>query len=325
MSPDFAIANLQNPQQVTRYDRLLNLLKRQEQYDLSDAIVAMVERAQLNPSILEKLQQLDQLKRWLDEFCPLPANVVMELKKLYDVRFTYNSNAIEGNTLTQSETELVLETGITIGGKTLREHLEVVGHKDAIDYIEELAQQTTRIGEWEIRQIHFLIARSTDPQDAGQYRRLDVKAAGTEYRYPPHYLLGELMAEFVEWLNSLEAGQLHPVAYAMEAHTRLVSVHPFRDGNGRTGRLLMNLMLLRLGYPIVVIQNRDRAKYINGLVAAQQRQDRDMLLELVIQSVRNSLVEILSVVATAGESRSRELSFYDEMIEFLSRDDKPQS
>jgi Fic family protein len=316
--PDFAMANLQNPQQVTGYDRLLNLLKQRKQYDLSDAIAAMVEGDRLNPDISERLQQINRLKGWLDEFRPLPVSVVVELKKLYDVRFTYNSNAIEGNTLTQSETELVLETGITIGGKTLREHLEVVGHKDAIDYIEELAQQATRIGEWEIRQIHFLIARATDPEDAGQYRQLDVKAAGTEYRYPPHYLLSELMAEFVEWLNSVDAGQLHPVVYAMDAHTRFVSIHPFRDGNGRTGRLLMNLMLLRLGYPIVVIQNRDRAKYIDGLVSAQQRQNQDAFLELVTESVKNSLVEILSVVVTAGEICSRNSTFYDEMVEFLS-------
>ncbi|MCU0549010.1 MAG: hypothetical protein MUC48_06645 [Leptolyngbya sp. Prado105] len=122
-SADFAIANLQDPQQATGYDRLLNLLKQRKQYDLSDAIVAMVESEQLNPSMSERLQQIEQLKGWLDAFRPLPANVVAELKKLYDVRFTYHSNEIEGNTLTQSETELVLETGITIGGKTLREHL----------------------------------------------------------------------------------------------------------------------------------------------------------------------------------------------------------
>ena len=330
MSSDFAIATAQTSQQVTGYDRLLDLLKQRKQYDLSDAILrslaepiaAMMEDDRLNSTITERLQQIDRLKGWLDEFRPLPGSVVAELKKLYDVRFTYNSNAIEGNTLTQSETELVLEKGITIGGKTLREHLEVVGHKDAIDYIEELAQQATRIGEWEIRQIHYLIARATDPQDAGQYRRLDVKAAGTEYRYPPHYLLGELMAEFVEWLNSEAARQLHPIVSAMEAHTRFVSIHPFRDGNGRTGRLLMNLLLLRSGYPIVVIQTRDRAQYIDGLVAAQQRQNEDLLLELMTESVKVALAEILGIVATVEENRDRDLSFYGEMVEFLSREKK---
>jgi Fic family protein len=113
--------------------------------------------------------------------------------------------------------------------------------------------------------------------------------------------------------------------YAMEAHTRFVSIHPFRDGNGRTGRLLMNLMLLRSGYPIVVIQNRDRAKYIDGLVAAQQRQDEDSLLELMAESVKASLVEMLGIVATAGENRGKELAFYDEMIAFLTREKGTES
>jgi hypothetical protein len=115
-----------------------------------------------------KLEQIDCLKTWLDSFRPLDPIIVAELKKLYDVQFTYNSNAIEGNTLTQSETELVLTKGITIGGKTLDEHLEVIGHKDAIDYIETLAQKNTEINEWEIKQIHNLILRKMNPNEAGR-------------------------------------------------------------------------------------------------------------------------------------------------------------
>ena len=145
-----------------------------------------------------KLQLVDRLKSWLDSFRPLSPTVVAELKKLYDVRFTYHSNAIEGNTLTQRETELVLETGITIGGKTLREHLEAIGHRDAINYIETVMQSGTLIGEWEIKQIHTLILRAIAPEEAGRDRQLDVKAAGTEYLYPPHYLLNDLMPEFIE-------------------------------------------------------------------------------------------------------------------------------
>ena len=195
----------------------------------------------------EPLQSINQLKTWLDAFRPLPAAVVAELRQRYRVRFTYHSNALEGNTLTQSETELVLTTGITIGGKTLREHLEVIGHQEAISYIETLAQQTTAIGDWELRQIHNLILRKIDPEEAGKYRTLDVQAAGTGYVYPPHYLLSGLLTDFINWLNSDAAQTLHPVFYAAEAHYRFVSIHPFRDGNGRAGRLLMNLLLLRSG------------------------------------------------------------------------------
>jgi Fic family protein len=248
----------------------------------------------------EKLEQLDKLKIRLDSFRPFPPAVVAELKKLYDVRFTYHSNAIEGNTLTQSETEMVLEHGITVGGKTLAEHLEVIGHKEAIDYVEELAGQNVAIGEREIKDLHSLIMRGIDRSEAGRYRTLDVRAAGTEHVYPPHFRLQELIESFVEWLNSSAAAKLHTIERATEAHYRLVSIHPFRDGNGRVGRLLMNLILLRGGYPIAVITNERRKEYIDALVYAQDRQDdTGRLLDLVADASRDSLIEYLRILSTA--------------------------
>ncbi|MCC3511849.1 MAG: Fic family protein, partial [Microcoleus sp. PH2017_17_BER_D_A] len=243
-----------------------------------------------------------------------------ELKKLYDVRFTYNSNAIEGNTLTQSETELVLTKGITVGGKTLDEHLEVIGHKEAIDYIENLAQRDTEINEWEIKQIHNLILRKINPEEAGRYRTLDVMAAGTNYRYPPHYLLSQLMRDFAIWLNSESALRLHPVEYATIAHYRFVSIHPFRDGNGRTARLLMNLLLIRTGYPIVVIDNQIRNDYINALACGQQNQDDlSQLFALIFDATISSLVEVLRLLVTASSSRGKGQAFYQEITDFLDR------
>lgn len=304
---------------VSQYDDFI-----QELIRLHPQGVVQIIHQVLKPSstmqISEKLQQVDKLKGWLESFRPLPLTVVAELKKLYDVKFIYNSNAIEGNTLTQSETALVLETGITIGGKTLREHLEVIGHKDAIDYIETLTQ-LEEIGEWEIKQIHNLILRAIAPQEAGCYRQLDVKAAGTEYVYPPHYLLKDLMGEFILWLNSAEAKALHPLEYAAQAHLRFVSIHPFRDGNGRTGRLLMNLLLLGAGYPIVVISNQVRKAYIDALADAQQ-QDSDIsqLLNLILDSAQSSLIDTLQILATASDSRGRGAPFYEEMLAFLQRD-----
>jgi Fic family protein len=270
-------------------------------------------------TLTAKRAQVDKLKRWLDSFRPLSSAVVAELKQLFDVRFTYNSNAIEGNTLTQSETQLVLEKGITVGGKTLREHLEVVGHRDAIDYVESLAQKETTIGEWEIRQIHSLLVSAIDRAEAGRYRQLDVKAAGTDYTYPPHYLLPELMAEFVTWLNSEAAQQLHPVDYAAEAHCRFVGIHPFRDGNGRTGRLLMNVLLLRSGYPVVVITNQQRAEYIEALVQAQQQDNVLAFQDLLLEAAQQSLVEVLRVVVTATESQTKAQDFYGEILRFLDQ------
>ncbi len=267
-----------------------------------------------------KLERIDKLKAWLDGFRPFDSTLVTELKKLYDVRFTYNSNAIEGNTLTQSETELVLTKGITVGGKTLDEHLEVIGHKEAIDYIENLAQRDTEINEWEIKQIHNLILRKINPEEAGSYRTLDVMAAGTNYRYPPHYLLSQLMRDFAIWLNSESALRLHPVEYVSIAHYRFVSIHPFRDGNGRSARLLMNLLLIRAGYPIVVIDNQIRNDYINALAYGQQNQDDlSQLFALIFDATISSLVEVLRLLVTASSSRGKGQAFYQEITDFLDR------
>lgn len=264
-----------------------------------------------------KLEQIDRLKAWLDGFRPLERDILTELKQRYDVSFTYNSNAIEGNTLTQSETELVLSKGITIGGKTLNEHLEAIGHKEAIDYIETLAQGDRAITAWEIKQIHNLILRKINPDEAGSYRRLDVMAAGTNYRYPAHYLVPQLMTDFVDWLNGA-VSELHPVNYATLAHYRFVSIHPFRDGNGRTGRLLMNLLLIRAGYPIAIIDNQVRNEYINALAYGQQNgDDLKPLLGLVEDAVLRSLVEVLQLVATAASSSGKGEAFYGEMVQFL--------
>ncbi|MBD2580565.1 Fic family protein [Oscillatoria sp. FACHB-1406] len=295
--------------------RRLMDLSQQANFSLSAAI-----EDYLTMNYRLKLERLDRLKAWLDEFRPFEPKLVAELKNLYDVRFTYNSNAIEGNTLTQSETELVLTKGITVGGKTLDEHLEAIGHKEAIDYIEHLAQQNTKINEWEIKQIHNLILRKITPEEAGSYRTLDVMAAGTNYRYPPHYLLSQLMGDFASWLNSEAALSLHPVEYASLAHYRFVSIHPFRDGNGRTARLLMNLLLIRAGYPIVVIDNQVRNDYINALAYGQQNQDDlSQLYDLVFEAAIASLVEVLRVLVTARSSRGKGQAFYQEITDFLNR------
>ena len=270
-------------------------------------------------TLSKQLESLDIYHAWLDSFRPLPVAVVEELRQFYTVSLTYNSNAIEGNTLTQSETEMVLSQGITVAGKTLREHLEVIGHRDAMTYMEELVQLDTPLGEREIKDLHSLILRPVNGADgrdeAGLYRTLDVRAAGTNYVYPPHYRVRELMDEFDAWLRSDAATSLHPVAMASEAHFRFVSIHPFRDGNGRVARLMMNLCLLRAGYPIAVISNARRADYIESLVYGQSHDgDASQLTVLVAQACRESLVETLRLLATAGESRGRGAEFYRAML-----------
>lgn len=309
---------LQSQQSSPLYEEFMRqiiLLNQQSHFSIS----ALIE-TYLTVNYQLKFKKIDQLRAWLEEFRPFSPAVIAELKKLYDVQLTYHSNAIEGNTLSQSETELILTKGITIGGKTLDEHLEVIGHKDAIDYIEVLAQNDTDIKEWEIKQIHNLILRKISPEEAGRYRTLDVMAAGTNFRYPPHYFVSQLMEDFVAWLNSASALALHPVEYATLAHYRFVSIHPFRDGNGRTGRLLMNLLLIRTGYPIVIIDQQIRNDYIQALAYGQQHgDDGEPLLSLVCDATITSLVAFLRVLATAGDSRGQGTVFYREMIDFLDQ------
>lgn len=294
------------------YDGFIAFLKA---HQVTDVTVLIKMLLQANPASKELHAQVYVLKSWLDEFRPLAADVVWELKKRFDTRFTFNSNAIEGNTLTMSETELVLEKGITVGGKTLLEHLEVIGHKEAIDYIEFLAGQDQTISEREIKEIHHLIMKGADRSEAGSYRTLDVRAAGTGHQYPPHYLVQELMANFISWLNSASANQLTPLQLATEVHYKFVAIHPFRDGNGRTARLLMNLVLLRLGYPVVVINNSSRSIYIDALVYAQEHEhDTSKLLNMVTEACIESLLEYLAVAATAASSTGKAEKFYAEMM-----------
>ena len=240
----------------------------------------------------ERLATLAQAKAWLDAFRPLPAEVTEELRHLYEVRLTYHSTAIEGNTLTQSETQIVLEKGITIGGKPLTDHLEVIGHKEALDFVRLLADRGEPIGEREIREIHALVMRGQGQEIVG-YRSLDVRAAGTEFVYPSHLRVPELMAEFIDWLAESET--MNSVERASEAHLRFVTIHPFRDGNGRVGRLLMNLQLLRDGYPIAVLTVERRTAYIDALVAAQSGAGPTLLIELVADAVERSLRETLTL------------------------------
>lgn len=163
-----------------------------------------------------------------------------------------------------------------------------------------------------------LLVGAIDRGEAGRYRQLDVKTAGTGYKYPPHYLLSELMAEFVGWLNSDAVQHMHPVDYAAEAHCRFVGIHPFRDGNGRTGRLLMNVLLLRLGYPVVVISNSRQVEYIDALVELQRQDSLLGFQGLVLEAVQESLVEVLSIIVIATESQAQSKDFYNEILSFLN-------
>ena len=260
------------------------------------------------------LAELTTAQGWLQAMRPLPPEVTEELRHRYEVALTHHSTAIEGNTLTQSETQIVIEKGITIGGKSLIEHLEVIGHKEALDFVLELAPESTPIGDREIREIHSLVMKGQGNGDSGRYRKLDVKAAGTDYVYPSHLKMQEMMEGFVSWLGGQP--NMHPVDLAIEAHLRFVTIHPFRDGNGRVGRLLLNLLLLRHGYPIAVLHVSQRAEYIGALETIQSGGSRDALDVLVRGALAHSLRETLAT-ALSSESVAVSDDFRAEAIAWI--------
>ena len=206
---------------------------------------------------------IDDLKAKLDQHRPLSPAIVKNLHEDLILRWTYHSNAIEGNTLTLLETKVVLE-GITVGGKALREHFEAINHRDAILYVEDIIKKQEPFSEWQIRNIHQLILKNIDDENAGRYRQQNVLISGATTNPPDHTLLNDKMAQFIDWYNT-DAHTLRPIERAAKVHADFVGIHPFIDGNGRTSRLLMNLELMKAGYPPSVITVENRLAYYEAL------------------------------------------------------------
>lgn len=235
------------------------------------------------------LNEIDEKKKILDSKRPLSIQTLNNLKKYFDVELTYNSNAIEGNTLTITETKVILEDGLTIGkGKSLREHLEVINHKEAIDYIDDIVSKDMDISERVIKDLHYIILKSIDNKNAGEYRRSNALISGSNHRPPEHFLVGERIKELIEWYNNSK-NILHPIKLAAEFHFKYVYIHPFIDGNGRSARLLMNLILMKNGYPITVIKTEDRDEYMKALENASTSGKCEDLIKHVASAVDQSI------------------------------------
>ncbi len=211
-----------------------------------------------------RLLDNDKLQERIRAHRPLDSYEVKQLKEYYRIGLTYSSNALEGNSLTESETKVVLENGITIGGKPLKDHLEAIGHSEAFDLLYKLVERQ-EITEADILDLHRLFYYRIDSESAGKYRERNVIITGTDFTPPAPASVPAAMSEFLGSLPSLRSS-LHPVVYAAMLHLQLVSIHPFIDGNGRTARLLMNLALLQSGYPITIIPPIIRADYITALL-----------------------------------------------------------
>jgi Fic family protein len=233
------------------------------------------------------LKRLEIKKAQLDGLRPLQGAAVNRLRDEILIEWIYNSNAIEGSTITLQETRLILETGLTVGGKSLREHFEVINHKEAIQYVESLIQNPEPITAFHVRQIHKLILTNIDDENAGSYRKTQVRIAGAPIIPPESWQINSLMTEWADWVASTERS-IHPVALAALAHHRLVAIHPFVDGNGRTARLVMNLLLMRRGYPPTVILRTNRRQYYSVLAQADSGKT-EALVNFVGRAVENSL------------------------------------
>jgi Fic family protein len=219
---------------------------------------------------INRLTDIDALQRKIKEHRPLDAEELRQLKEYYRIGLTWSSNALEGNSLTESETKVVLEDGITVGGRPLKDHFEAIGHSEAFDLLYRLARNSD-ITEQDILELHRLFYYRIDSEQAGRYRDRNVIITGTDYLPPaPTEILG-CMATFTAEIPTLR--QQHPVIYAAQLHLKLVTIHPFVDGNGRTARLLMNLALLQAGYPITIIPPVLRGDYITGLRVSNQGRD----------------------------------------------------
>lgn len=239
------------------------------------------------------LTRLRDKKTRLDDRRPLPAAAIRRLEDQLAVEWTYNSNAIEGNTLTLRETQLILEQGITIGGKSLREHFEVVNHREAIALVESLAEKREPITPSGVRQLHALVMARIDDDNAGQYRQLPVRITGATHEPPPAWEVPARMTDWVDWLTEQE-NITELVELAAVAHHRLVAIHPFLDGNGRTSRLVMNLILRRADYPPAIIARANRTQYYRALAAADRGQFA-ALVNLVGRAVEHTLTLYLEV------------------------------
>jgi len=252
----------------------------------------------------EKLNQLQKLR-------PLPPEAILKLKEQFAIEMTYNSNAIEGNKLTLKETTLIISEGITIKGKSLKDHLEAKDHYEALNYLYKLVEQDKRFSFSEVlvRNLQHMVVKETETQNAGAYRNGNVIITGSTHKPPEAYDVPKMMHELITWIGE-NKNKLHPIELATIVHHKIVFIHPFWDGNGRTARLLMNLILMQKGYPLVMILKNDRKKYYQTLEKADKG-DYIPFVRFVIQAVERSLNIYLKVLVPtkSGAQKYLPLSF----------------
>lgn len=250
----------------------------------------------------EKLTRLNKLR-------PLPKSAVQKLREKFQIEMTYNSNAIEGNSLTLKETFLVINEGITIKGKPLKDHLEAKDHHVALEYLYDLVDKDKKhtISEMLIRNLHQIIIQETDKEWAGRYRNANVIICGAKHTPPDALQVPQKMRDLITWLNT-QKGKTNIIELSALLHHKLVHIHPFFDGNGRTARLTMNLLLMKAGYPLVIILKNDRKKYYDVLDKADSSK-YESLVKFIAQSIERSLDIYLKTLTPGTQKQEKFLTF----------------
>ncbi|WP_321959281.1 Fic family protein [Burkholderia cenocepacia] len=245
---------------------------------------------------VELLNMIDSDKAMLDAARPLPKHTAASLREKLMLDWIYHSNALAGNTLTLLETKVVLE-GITVAEKTLREHLEATNHREAIVYVEGIVSKAEVLSEIQIRKIHSLVVRDIDVDEEGRYRDENVEIHRATATPPASGYLRAEVASLIDWYGT--SNDQHPVERAAELHTRFLKIRPFVDGNGRTARLLLNLELMREGYPPAIIREQDRHTYSEAIEGANASGDFRAITRLVSESLGRSFRAYLDLLGTS--------------------------
>jgi Fic family protein len=259
-----------------------------------------------------QLERILEKKTQLDAYRPIPTYVLQSIKESLTLEWTYNSNSIEGNTLTLQETKLVLEEGFTIKGKSLREHFETLNHQEAIHFVESLISDSYILTESDILNVHQLVMTNIEKEFGGRFRNAGVRIAGANFTPPNALKVADYISELIDWVNETP---LNIILAATIFHHRFVWIHPFFDGNGRTVRLVFNLLLMKAGYPPAIILKNDRKKYYDALNLANKG-DYSKLYLLVLQAVERSLNIYLTALGNSYED-------YQSISDIVKEDDVP--
>lgn len=249
------------------------------------------------------LSNILKKKEKLDVSLPMPKDTLQMLQEKLYLEWTYHSNAIEGNTLTLQDIEVVL-AGTTVGGKTIREHLEVINHENAIRYVEEIVINQESLSERQIKNIHRLVLKGIIDGSAGVYREDQVYILGAGHVPPAANVIIEKMEEMMDWYQKAEVNH-HVIERAAMLHTIFVGIHPFIDGNGRTARLLLNLELMKNGYPPVIIKVENRLAYYDALDKAHTKRDFGDFISIVAAEVEDSLDLYLKEIELLREMNNK--------------------